>query len=189
MARYMKGVTLVSAVLWVMAVCIYHCTSLGLFQTVAITFAMIFYHFGMRLLVGTCFQLRFHNQMNYTAKWFQPRKFEATLYQKIKVKRWKKYLPTYNEGTFDLKKVSYQELVMTMCQAELVHETIIMCSFLPIAMSLFFGTTAVFVVTSLLAATIDLAFVVLQRYNRPRALRLMKLTAIRNEHERGNNDC
>lgn len=185
MARYMKGVTLASAVLGMVAMILYHQTSLGLLKTLGITFAMIFYHFGMRLLVGGCYQMRFHNQMNYKAKWFRPRKFEAALYQRIKVKRWKKYLPTYNEGSFDLKKVSYEALVMTMCQAELVHETIVICSFLPIAMSAFFGATAVFVITSLLAATIDLAFVVLQRYNRPRVLRLMNLATIRNSHEKG----
>ena len=58
--------------------------------------------------------------------------------------------------------------------AELVHEGIIVLSFAPILASLAFGATWVFVLTSVLAACYDMLFVVMQRYNRPRILRLME---------------
>ena len=59
-----------------------------------------------------------------------------------------------------------------MCQAELVHEVNIAVSFVPILFSVWVGALPVFVITSILAAGYDLLFVILQRYNRPRVLRL-----------------
>ena len=56
----------------------------------------------------------------------------------------------------------------------MVHEGIIVLSFAPILASLAFGATWVFVLTSVLAACYDMLFVVMQRYNRPRILRVME---------------
>ena len=60
-----------------------------------------------------------------------------------------------------------------MCQAELVHETIALLSFLPIAAGIWFGAYPVFVATSLLSAGFDLLFVMMQRYNRQRIMVLL----------------
>ena len=59
--------------------------------------------------------------------------------------------------------------------AELVHETIAVLSFLPIAAGVRFGAYPVFIITSVLAAACDMAFVIMQRYNRPRLIKLMEL--------------
>lgn len=59
-----------------------------------------------------------------------------------------------------------------MCQAELVHETIVVLSFLPIAGGIRFGAYPVFIITTVLAAGYDLLFVMMQRYNRQRVLML-----------------
>ena len=61
-----------------------------------------------------------------------------------------------------------------MCQAECVHETNIVLSFLPIFAVHWFGAAPVFIATSVCAAMIDLAFVIIQRYNRPRIVSLMQ---------------
>ena len=63
---------------------------------------------------------------------------------------------------------TWDEIAQAMCQAELVHETIVVLSFLPVAASVWFGAAAVFLVTSLAAAAFDLMFVMMQRYNRGR---------------------
>ena len=60
-----------------------------------------------------------------------------------------------------------------MCQAELVHETIVVLSFLPIAGGIWFGAYPVFIITSVLADGYDLLFVMMQRYNRQRVLTLL----------------
>ena len=57
--------------------------------------------------------------------------------------------------------------------SELVHSFIVLFSFLPLLLAIPFGEFPVFVITSFLAAGIDCVFLLLQRYNRPRILRLL----------------
>ena len=60
-----------------------------------------------------------------------------------------------------------------MCiQIIMLHEVIIVLSFLPVAASVRLGAFWVFFITSLLAACYDGIFVVAQRYNRPRLVRI-----------------
>ncbi len=152
---------------------VYMFSELMLFQILAITFLASFYHFIMRLIVGVVYQGIFQNRMNYKNRWFHVGNREIKFYDAIKVKRWKAHMPTYDADAFDLKKHTYEEIVMATCGSELVHETIVILSFLPILASYTLGATAVFVITSLLSAVIDASFVILQRYNRPRLIKLM----------------
>ena len=55
-----------------------------------------------------------------------------------------------------------------------MHETIVVLSFVPIVAGVWFGAYPVFVITSALAAMLDLMFVMIQRYNRQRVIKLMK---------------
>ena len=59
-----------------------------------------------------------------------------------------------------------------MCGAEIVHEVIMVLSFLPLLTVPFFGTFPVFLMTSALSALFDSIFVMAQRYNRPRLVRI-----------------
>ncbi len=145
------------------------------FKTLAITFLITFYHFAIRLFIGFLYQKRFNNNISYNNKWFKVGKWEMEIYKKIKVKAWKKYMPTYNSDNFNIRLNSYEDVAGAMCQGELVHETIIIFSFLPVLASIWFGEIEVFIITSIISAFIDLMFVILQRYNRPRVLRLIRL--------------
>jgi len=140
----------------------------------AITLGTSAYHFTMRLLAGACVNALMRNQADCSAWWFRPRAFEARLYRSLKVMAWKKYLPSYNPALFNMKEKSAGEIAQAMCQAEIVHEIIILLSFAPLAMIKFFGAAPVFIITSLLAACIDLLFVILQRFNRPRILKISR---------------
>ena len=143
----------------------------GFLLSFTITMGVFAYHFVMRLLVGLFVDKIFNNNISYNKKWFKTCRFEEKIDRFLKVKRWKKYIPSYNPATFSLKN-TYSQIASATCQAELVHEIIIVLSFVPILLSIWFGTTAVFVITSVLAALIDLIFVILQRYNRPRILKI-----------------
>lgn len=59
-----------------------------------------------------------------------------------------------------------------MCQAELVHETNMALSFLPLIAVRWFGAFYVFLITSVCGALFDSVFVVMQRYNRTRVVRM-----------------
>ena len=60
-----------------------------------------------------------------------------------------------------------------MCQSELVHETNIVLSFVPLAASVRFDAFPVFLITSICSAAFDLLFVIMQRYNRFRILKMV----------------
>lgn len=140
----------------------------------AITFGTCFYHFAMRLLVGTLVNRILKNRADYRKAWYQPKSFERTLYKALNVKKWKKTIPTYDPTCFDPKLHSWDEIAQAMCQAEIVHEIIVVLSFLPLLAAIAFGSFWVFAVTSLLAALYDVSFVILQRFNRPRILKFIK---------------
>ncbi len=168
MVKSMKMIAAISFVLTIIFVLLYRSTSNRLMLTLAVTAGTIAYHFIMRLLVGMIFQLCMHNRADYTRKWYHVSKAEMQFYQKIKVKQWKSKMPTFDNDAFDTKKHSWDEIIQAMCQAELVHETIILCSFLPIIASTWFGAFWVFVITSVCSALFDLLFVFMQRFNRCR---------------------
>ena len=140
----------------------------------AITFGTFFYHLAMRLLVGHIINAVMKNRADYTKRRYQLWGFEVKFYKKLKVKQWKGNFPTYDPTLFDPKLHSWDEIVQAMCQAELVHEVIVILSFLPLFAAIPFGSFYVFFITSLLAALFDLCFVVIQRYNRPRVLKLLQ---------------
>lgn len=145
-------------------------TNSSLCYTLAITFGTILYHFAMRLIVGN---LVGHN-FDYKSYWFRPKRFEEKFYKAIRVKKWKSKMPTYNSDGHLAKNESLIELVNTMCRNEVIHEIIALLSFVPILFSLFADTLLVFVITSIIACLYDLIFVIMQRYNRPRVVRIME---------------
>ena len=153
----------------------------GVLLSLAITFGTISYHVLVRLLIGLCFNLTMRNRADYHAAWFQPRAWERPLYDRLKVKRWKKRMPTYQPELFDPRLHTWDEIAQAMCQAELMHETIVIASFLPLFASVRFGAFGVFLITSVFAALLDLVFVIMQRFNRPAVVRIAEREKRRKE--------
>ena len=91
-------------------------------------------------------------------------------------------MPSYEPELFNPQKHTWNEIAQAMCQAEIVHETIILFSFVPVYATRFFGELPVFLITSLLAAAFDMIFVIMQRYNRPRVIKLAERE--RNNYEK-----
>ncbi|MDE6133851.1 MAG: hypothetical protein K2G04_10835, partial [Oscillospiraceae bacterium] len=119
------------------------------FISLKITSYTVFYHFGVRFLIGGIMQAAFKNKMNYLKSWFLPKDFEVGLYKRLGVKRWKNKMPTYNPDTFSLEKHSVEEILGASCQAEIVHEINVIASFVPLLFSLAVGVFPVFLITSL----------------------------------------
>ena len=174
MARIMKLTAALTLAAAVGCALLMHFFDIPVFRTLAITFATVAYHFWIRLLIGGAFGLIMKNKADLRRRWFRTGKAEMELYRLLRVKSWKGRMPTYDAGQFDPRLHSWKEIAQAMCQAELVHETIIVFSFVPVLFSIWFGETGVFIVTSLISALFDAAFAIMQRYNRPRVLRLIK---------------
>ncbi len=149
-------------------------TGNGVLLTLAITFGTTAYHLCMRLLVGAVFNRVMHNNADYTRKLYQLHDWERKLYRLIRVKQWKGKMPIYYPDVFSPQKHSWDEIAQAMCQSELVHKTIAVLSFLPLFAAIPFGSLPVFLITSLLGAAYDMMFVIMQRYNRERVVKLVQ---------------
>ena len=182
MAKVMKGCAVLSVALTILFTVLFYTCSFPI--SLAITFGTFSYHFCMRLLVGEVFNLVLKNRVDYNRKWFQVGERETRLYKLLRIKNWKASMPTYDKTLFDPKLHTWDEIAQAMCQAELVHETIIVFSFVPIIASIWFGDFPVFLITSVLAACYDLLFVLMQRSNRPRVLKIVGRTGAQHENHK-----
>lgn len=177
MRKFLFLTTAVLSILFVWLLVFYLSAPAGWLLSLLITCGTMLYHFAMRLAVGHLLPQRFTGK----GKWFQQKNWEPKLYETLKVQAWKRFMPTYASGLFDLSKHSLDAIIAAMCHAELVHEVIILLSFLPLFAALLFGDFLIFLFTSFFAASVDALFVIMQRYNRPR---LMALNARREERAR-----
>lgn len=179
MAKIVKGIAAFSLAAAVILTILYKKTTCGILLPLAITSGTIAYHFVMRLMVGLAFHATMRNKADYRKRWYQVSKREMAVYEKLKVKQWKRRMPTYDPALFDPRLHTWEEIVQAMCQAELVHETIAVLSFLPILAGIWFGEYPVFIVTSVLSAACDMVFVIMQRYNRQRVTKLLNRKSVR----------
>ena len=171
MAKIIKLTAAISALLTVIFAVLYIVTCADLILTFTIIFGTTAYHFIMRLAVGLVINLIMHNKADYNAKWFRVSERELKFYHKLGVKKFKGNMPTYNPSLFDPKVHSWEEIAGAMCQAEIVHEVIVVMSFLPVFASIPFDALAVFIITSVIAAFYDSIFVIMQRFNRTRVIK------------------
>ncbi len=145
----------------------------SLLLSLTVTAGTFLYHFAMRLAVGFIVDYLLNNKVDFTLSWFQERPFEKKLYEKLKINKLKKFAPTFSPETFSFENSNLKNIIMATCQAEIVHELIVLLSFVPLFFAIMFGEFWVFLITSLIATTFDLFFVIIQRYNRPRLLKLL----------------
>lgn len=166
-----------------MTAVLYHIFRMPWLLTTAITAGTISYHLVVRLLAGGIVTAVMHNHADYHKKWFQLSPFEERLFRILKVKRWKNHLPTYAPESFSPQKHTFDEIAQAMCQSEIVHEINMVLSFPPLLASLWFGSFPVFCATSIAAACFDLLFVIVQRYNRPRIVKIAEKQRNRKKQE------
>jgi len=183
MARTMKRTAVISVVATIIFSLICWKSNWSWTFSAAITFGTIAYHLVIRLLVGTLVDCILHNQVDYNKKWFHVHSIEMKIYNKLKVKKWKGKIPTYNEELFSIEKRTFHEIAQATCQSEIVHEMNAVLSFLPLFTTGVFGSFMVFLITSVLAACFDLMFVIVQRYNRPLLVKLAKRREKRKSEE------
>lgn len=174
MKKVISTVSVITVIAAIFFSFFYYFTSKKLFLTLAITFGTTAYHFCIRLLIGTLLNLKMKNKADYTKKWYHVSSLEQKFYRKIQVQKWKNKMPTYDRSSFHPAAHSWDEIAQAMCQSELVHELNVIFSFLPVFASIWVGAFSVFFVTSITGAAFDFMFVIIQRYNRPRILKIRK---------------
>lgn len=181
--KLMKNMSIGSAFCMILFGVMYKVWGGSVYLALAITAGTIFYHMVMRLVVGRLFYVCVKKQLNYHSAWFVLKPFERTFYKKMKVKSWKDKLPTYYPEDFSVKNHTMEELIQTMCISEIGHETMIVCSYLTLFFAIPFGELPVFLITAIAAGAVDAVFVVTQRFNRDRLVRIVDKR--NNIHQKG----
>jgi len=132
---------------------------------------MIMYHFWVRLIVGYFSK---SIKINMDHWWFKEKSFEKKLYKFLRVKQWKKKVPTYNPDHFSVKDRTLVEIVTNMTQAEVDHWLNQLISLSSMLFALLWGEAWIFIITAIAAMLFDGQFIIIQRFNRPRLLRLIR---------------
>ena len=138
-----------------------------------ITAFTIMYHFWVRIIMGNVSKL-FKKHINYKQCFFKEKKFEKGLYELLSVKKWKDKALTYNPESFSLKQHSLEEIANTMVKSELDHWINEAISLSTILFAIPWGKFWLFLITAIAAMIFDAQFIVIQRYNRPRNIKLLE---------------
>ncbi len=174
-AIFMHSVIINTIIIWVICFFIYYrnINKSPVILWTGITSFTIMYHFWVRIIMGNVSKL-FKKHINYKQWWFKERRFEKGLYKLLRVKDWKDKALTYNPETFSLKEHSLEEIANTMAKSEVDHWINEVISVSTIFFSIFWGAFWIFFVTALAAMIFDSQFIIIQRYNRPRVVKLIE---------------
>lgn len=142
-----------------------------IFCALGITSMMLCYHFTIRLVIGGVTDRIKPEQFNPESRRFREFKFEKRFYKVIRVKKWKKFVPTYDKRLFSLRDNSVNDIIVETCRAETVHWLCAASSLVTVSFSAVLGALPAFLVTGIIGALVELVFVIVQRYNRPRLIK------------------
>lgn len=157
----------------------YHRLHLGWLLSCAITCGMLAYHMLARFAAPLLLYPFFRRKYDPNSWWFASKSWEEGLYRRLRVQKWKSRALTYAPDEFSLRLHSLEEIIINMCHAEAVHELIVVLSLVSMLGMMPFGAPAAFISTAVLSALLDSSFILIQRYNRPR---LMRLAEMRRRH-------
>lgn len=141
-----------------------------LFLWIAITCFTITYHLWLRIIMGN---ITMHFKIDYTMWWYKEHRFDKSISKLFRVKKWKDKALTYRPELFSLKDFSLTDIANTMCKAETDHLINVLISLSTIFFGFIWGMTWIFAITAFLAILFDMQFVLIQRYNRPRVVKLI----------------
>lgn len=145
--------------------------------TIFMASATTAYHLFVRLAVGWFVFRIVKSKIDYNNGWFKQKRLESEFYDLIHVHGWKNMFPSYAPEQFDISG-GIENVIQATCKAEIAHFILIFLSFVPLGVALFIGCTTfdilVFAVTGLIASLVDLLFLFVMRYNRPRLISAMK---------------
>ena len=157
----------------------------GVILWTGITAFTIMYHFWVRIIMGNVSKL-FKKHINYNQWWFKEKNFEKRLYKFLRVKKWKGKALTYNPESFSLKQHSLEEIANTMTKSEVDHWINEVISLSTLLFAIPWGKFWIFLITAIAAMIFDSQFIIIQRYNRPRIVKLLEREERKNNKEKEN---
>lgn len=175
-ARFMYSVIAISIIIWITCFSLYYSgkAESPIILWTGITTFTIMYHFWVRIIMGNVSKL-FKKHINYKHWWFKEKKFEKKLYKILKVKEWKGKALTYNPEQFSLKENSLETIANTMAKSEVDHWINELISVSTMFFSLIWGSFLPFFISAIVAMIFDSQFIIIQRYNRPRIIKILEM--------------
>ena len=183
-AIFMYSVIIAMIIIWVVCFSLYYggTSSSIVILWIGIVAFTIMYHFWVRIIMGNVSKL-FKKHIHYKQWWFKERKFEKKLYKFLRVKEWKGRALTYNPEQFSLKENSLETIVNTMTKSEVDHWINEIISVSTIFFSIPWGGFWAFFISALVAMIFDSQFIIIQRYNRPRVMKLLEKEELKSKKE------
>jgi len=114
------------------------------------------------------------NKADDDCVWFRELAWENNFYRFIKIRKWKRHLPTYAPQYYDFKYMPHENLLGIISQTEVVHEVAALLSLLSLLGIRWFGNVPIFISLAAIDFIINIIYVCLQRYNRIRLRILIK---------------
>jgi len=152
---------------------------------VSITCFTIAYHLGVRIVFGLITEKL---RINYNAWWFKERAYEKKLYAFLRVKKWKGKVLTFKPENFSLKGNSLEQIASAMSKAEVDHWINLLILLSTLTFALLWGGFWIFFATAVFAMIFDSQFIIVQRFNRPKVLKLIKRRSEINERNNRNHN-
>lgn len=137
---------------------------------IGVTCFTIIYHLGMRLVMGVVSNVF---RVNHRQWWFREKPLESRFYNLLRVKKWKGSALTFRPDLYDTKNRTLTQIADTTAKSELDHWINILISLSTLSFALVWGELWIFALTAVFAALFDSQFIVIQRYNRPRLVKLI----------------
>lgn len=131
----------------------------------------IMYHLWLRIIMGNVTKLF---KISCNSYWFKEKSFEKKLYKILRVKKWKNKALTYNPELYSVKDRSLEQIADTTAKSETDHWINVLIALSTVAFGFIWGEIWIFALTAFLAAVFDSQFIIIQRYNRPRLMKLIQ---------------
>ncbi len=171
------------AAVWFVLIC--HRTGYDFALAYGMFRVLLLYHIGIRIVVGTITGKTPLDAFHPDAPLWRQRPWEDALYKKLQVKQWKKKMPMFDVDKWDIRSCSADELLRAGCQAEACHMGNIALSLASVVLVPLTGSLVsalvgavvlpdafVLMFAAVTASGFDAIFVIIQRFNRPRFMRL-----------------
>ncbi len=103
--------------------------------------------------------------------------WEKNIHKLLHVKKWKEHVPVFDIHQWDIRERGIDSVIAASCRAELDHATNILLGYVVLLPVFFLQRWAIsaWLVAAIGASLFDGVFVTIQRFNRPRLMRLREI--------------
>ena len=175
MQKTLQWSTIGLMVLTLLLMLVYFDTDLVLWKVITVISGTLCYYVGIRWGILALVDYGPDDWFDWRRRMYTPLRFEKSLYDTLRVGDWKDYVPVLRPSLYSPNEHSWDDIILTMCQTELAHMLGAASCLIPMILGpiLFKGFWAFFL-TGLLAILAELCFIIVQRYNRPRVIAMLR---------------